>query len=527
MRVNSIYDIAGLFPPIKGDFRPLQRMLYNIGVPLEANRWVTFSLFIGLLLLIISYSLSESLIIAILISIGAFAFTFYLPFIEERKMETIMESELPTFLRDMGTLLSMQIPFIEALDMVSKRKSVIGNELKKAIREIKRGTSIPAALSTIAERLNSNVLKRAFAQVIATYEHGGGSQELKRAGDDLLNTQRYRLKEYVSKSSIFGLLFIMFSVVGPTFYIIMSIVGAIMFDTSIDIHTMQLVLLIILPSISYMILLISTAMMPPTLSKSSKQSSKAIILGITNAIVFLLPLEISIKIAIAALTFIGSILLFMKQYLEMKRIEEIEKQLPNALLIISSMPKGTTPEEMFRKIAKANLGAISEEFKKALNQLEANVNINIVLSDLVSRVKSAMFEKVIETINYSLKAGGNISRKVAELADDLLLFFEVNKEKAAILSMQKYTLLVGVILMPITLSISINLIKSMSGVMNVSINFEEIIYSLLPAYMLLNSGIVSSFSASIEGKASKELIYFSALSAISITTFFILMGGII
>jgi hypothetical protein len=132
-----------------------------------------------------------------------------------------------------------------------------------------------------------------------------------------------------------------------------------------------------------------------------------------------------------------------------------------------------------------------------------------------------MLSKVMETMEYIYKAGGNVNERISEMTEDLLLFHDIKREQGSIMAIQKYSTMLGIILIPIVLSMAIQITGKMSGVMEKQLDLTFIIQGIIPAYLIINSGIISDFCSSLDVDKSKEMIYFSVLSLISTGLFLI------
>jgi len=521
----SLFEVASAFPAVNVKVNKLQRAFYNLGYPLDARRWFSFSLFLGLLVGLLAYALTENPTFGIGGFLLTFALFYYLPILEDKKRQAMIEAEMPLFLRDFGSLLNMDIPFVVALRILSRREGEMAKEVRKALREIEKGASIPKALSAIAERVESNDVKRAIAQIMVAYEQGGGGEGLRRMGDDLLNMQKFKLSEYASKSSLMGLAFIMFAVIAPTFYIIISLVAPLMFGGEADVEKNGLIVLLLFPLLSMGVITVMKGMTPTTaLREKEGFNAKLFALSLLLAFAFYLDIEMTYKLILAGAIFLALIAWQLKAYLKEKALEEVDAQLPNALLAVASLPRGAKVERIFETIAKMNYGLLSEEFRKALKEIKSGLSVVKVIEDMKERLPTEGFRRVADVLLYSLQSGHSVSERMAELADDFFLFMEIRRKKAELMSMQKYTLMVGVLLMAVILSMALTLVEQMMSVAKEGIDLTPLTERYLPAYLIINAALVADFASYVEGKRSKAYIYFSVLMALSLAIFLINAG---
>lgn len=519
----DVFEVADYFPPVnvKG-LEKLQRAIYNLGVPLDARKWLSFSLFSSLIFSILLYTITSNVSIPIVFLLISFFTLLYYPLLKNKQIEAEMEAELPLFLRDLGTLLSMDIPFLKSLEILSNKKGYINNELKRALREIKKGSSITKALVFIAETRESTLIKRAFANIISAYEQGEGGEGLKKLGTDMLRMQKQKLKEHASKSSLYSLVFLMFAVIGPTFFLLLSMVGPIMFDETPNVLDMSIILLTIFPIFSYFIIALAKSTTPRSaFIERQKTDVKALLLVFLLSAVFFLDIPFEWKLAISFILALALLPFYLKEFLKRKKIDELEKQLPNALLVASAMPKGSHITKIFEAIAKANLGDLSKEFQKAMRLIKHHGSVDDAIHYLKS-LPSELLSRVIEVIDYSFKAGGNLSERLAELADDLLLFFDLKREQRAVLSMQKYSIIFSTLLLPVVISISINLISQMANSMNASVDINFVKEKTIPTYMIILSFLIANYSAFVDGERSNSILYLGVFSFITLLAYYFL-----
>ncbi len=512
--VSSLVKLARSFPPIKVKAQRIQKVFYDMGIVLDARRWVSCCLILSILSLGILYFYPFYGLTSIIL----LAVVYFLPYFELNSLKRDIEAEMPIFLRQMGSLLKMGIPFTTALSVVSK-EGELSKHMGFVIREIERGVSIPKALLDFAEKLGTETTKRAMAQIISVYEHGGGD-ELKRLGDELLNAQRHKIKEYAAKSSMVALFFVIVAVVGPTFYIVASLItsGFSGQATTLDITSAALAMDLIIPVISLFIVLLGVGMFPPVLFAKKELSLTTVFISIPLAIIFFLPITLFYRWLILAVVFVFSAYKFFGEFIKRRRLDELELKLGDALLVASTLPKGVHMKELFAKLCRESLGTISKEFCIAKRQFDNNMNITNIMQDLRDRVPSKLFARVIEVLEYAFKSGRNVGEKISELAEDILMFSELKREQMSLLAIQKYSLLLGMVLVPVIIASAISIVGGLNVVDKQGL--EGLKSSVIPAYFILMSALTSTFITSIEGKRTSELIYFSALSLITLFLYF-------
>jgi len=450
----------------------------NINHRTTGQRYVSSAFFIALVLSALIGLVSLSLPFALVAFVLAFYFLLKLPEMELKRESLEIELDLPFFIREIGFLLEIGIPFENALEISSKDKGKLSEKIKSAIEEINSGSTFQKAISRLAIEIDSTKVKRAFSALITAYEQGHGNG-LEKISEELLNSQRHSIKNASSKLAMVGLVFIAFSAIAPTFFIIYFILGGSIFQSTLSQSAFTMTMLALFPAIDLLILALGKTMVE-TPNKNDK--------------FFINPLEF---------------------YNYQKRNEELEKYLPDALLSIASVPSGASAETAFSSVAKGKYGALSEEFERSLKQIRSKISLQNVLDDLSSRNNSHMLSKATDML-VQLFATNNFGM-AAKLAEDFLAEQEIARERATMFSMQKYTLFLGAIIIPMILAMTISLSSNMAEVIGKKGGIEAD-YNI-QLYLALYCGMTAYFSANMENKRSLSIVYFICLVTASLLTF--------
>ncbi len=491
------------------------------------------SLFAGMIVAWVSASAFASEELPLLAPLAGFLAAFGLAFLVllrlplhiERARTERMEAEMPALLRTFGMLLDMRVPFTDALRAAAKEGEA-GKEFLKVVEEAERGASIPKALAKFAEASESAVVKKSSAQLISAYEHGAHGSEIRRIADDLLSLQSYRMRDFVSKSSFFGLLFVIFAAVVPTFFLVFATAGKFALDIEIGAGAFAFVFLVVFPIVNAAILLVSASSMPPSIFRSEWRGVNLwafAALAALLAAVMLLDLEGIQKLAALAAVSALSWSFFRGEYAEESRVEKIEEALPDALLGVSGLPKNYGIEKIFERLALAR-DALGAEAGKTLRQLRANVSAEKALADLWERNRSFMFRRMGELMLNSHLAGANISEKMHEMAEDLLKFGELRRERENALSMQKYTLILGAFIVPLILTTSLSLASQITALMEQKGNEEVVALApgVISAYVIIYAALSALYISHSEDRTSRVVPYFVAMALAGLAGFYIL-----
>jgi flagellar protein FlaJ len=170
----------------------IQETLIRSGMYVRASDIITLASIIGIALGLIAAMLSLltgfNLIIAFLIGfitpsllIGLYIFS-----VMERRVDAI-EKSTPDFLRQIASLLRAGIGLETALEDVSKHGSgPLTDELKRAVIEIKIGSTFDDAIMAMSERLKSKNLERTFRMILEGRRTGGSlSEVIETVAEDL------------------------------------------------------------------------------------------------------------------------------------------------------------------------------------------------------------------------------------------------------------------------------------------------------------------------------------------------------
>jgi len=480
------------------------------------------SLLLSVLVFIASLLLSpdNSIILFLLSFVVFFVFILALPTFELNRKSKVIEAEMPFALRNIGMLIDMKIPFMKSLSLVSEEDTAVAHELRGIVQDVGHGVTVEKSFSRFALSFKSFPIKRSISQLLSAYEVGGSGTEIKRIGDELLSVQQHQLKEHASKSAIFGMLFIMTAAILPTFFLVYVILGSFGVGAEVSNAGIAIALLLIFPAISVLLLLLSKSSVPysPLTSRTGVVDVMVLLPAVLFVFSFLFLDETMRIFGLAAGTAVMLWAIYTS-YKRERRNEEIEQYLPDALFTISALPKSAKMEKIFETLEKAGYGALSEEAGISRRQLAMNVKTDTVLEDLWKRNDSPALKKASIMLKHVFDT--NAFNQLHGIAEDLLKNFEIKRERANLMSMQKYTILFGGILIPMILRIALSLIGSLVEYFEdpAAPQLIEYTVSLIPAYLIIYSLISAFYIADIEGRKSRAAIYFLLLVTVSLLTF--------
>ena len=178
--VTTLIFIAFIYPYLK-KFSLLQIYIYSF------LSWFVVQLFFATLFILLVY--------------------FYMD-LKIYKRTRKMEEELPDFLQVLSANLKGGLTFEKALwAAIKPRFGVLGSEMAKASKKVMTGYDISKALTDLADKYNSLMLRRTIDLMISEIESGGNvSQLIDRLVDNLKETKE--LKDEMSASAIAYVIFI-------------------------------------------------------------------------------------------------------------------------------------------------------------------------------------------------------------------------------------------------------------------------------------------------------------------------------
>jgi flagellar protein FlaJ len=99
---------------------------------------------------------------------------------------------------------------------------------------------------------------------------------------------------------------------------------------------------------------------------------------------------------------------------------DVDKQLPFALRHMSALlTAGISIFDSIVSVSKADYGTLSHELDKVVWDVKSGENLSEALEDAAERINSHSFTRVTIHIRRALQMGGDVSRIISQIADDL------------------------------------------------------------------------------------------------------------
>ena len=237
------------------------------------------------------------------------------------------------------------------------------------------------------------------------------------------------------------------------------------------------------------------------------------------------------------LVFIISIILISPigfySYLKMKEQKEMQQRLPEFLTEVGdSLSTGLSIFDSIKKAQKGHYGKLDPEINKMRNQLSWNVSIKNVLFDFAARMKSAIAERIVNSIDKGLYMGGSTDKIFKAASKEVDQVNQIENQRKSIMSIYSLVILVcffvflaiililfGTIFAPFLELQSEQLFRAGSAIKLSKVNPFMLEYTLFSFTFVqsLGAGILAGFMS--DGKLSSGVRYCVILGLITIIVF--------
>ncbi len=504
----------------------------------------------------------EFVAIAVAAAVAAYAALSYYPKFMKGKRAGEIEAELPTMLRSIGVELNMNTPFEHALRHAAKAGGgPLSSEFEALVREVEAGSSIQDALKSLAGRVDSIMVKRACAQLVACYEHGEKGDGLKRLAGEMMQVQKAKAREFAARMQMLGLVFIAVSCILPSLFLALVVVGSAFMGPLFSPFQVWLAFLAVFPLVDAALIAVMVALLPAHLKTGngagmfSERELRHI-----NALLRAKGMNFEVKAAAVPAFLVSSavsatayftldyygitgapayattfflfasplLAYFYLSHLVRQRSAKIERFLPDALFQAASLQRGTGFERLIASVARSGYGPLSEEFAIVQRQVRAGVGVVPAMKAVAQRADSVLLERAVSLLVQAYHTGAEMSGAMRETAEDIFEVFSALLERRSALAMQKYTLLFGALLVPVILGLIVNVVSGLdlSALEEISKVSNEERVALLSAgigagqaYLVAFALLSSVLIAQQDGDGRKAVLYFTALAPLSLALF--------
>ncbi|MBN2101936.1 MAG: type II secretion system F family protein [Candidatus Aenigmarchaeota archaeon] len=178
-----------------------------------------------------------------------------------------------------------------------------------------------------------------------------------------------------------------------------------------------------------------------------------------------------------------------------KKVREIEKNLPGALhQILVQIRAGVPLFQCITGVAKSGYGRLSEEMKKAMNEINTGKSEAAALELIARDTPSLHFRRIMWQLVNSIKSGADVGETIKEIVNDISVEQRIAiKKYGSTLNPMTMMYMMLAVIMP-TLGITFLLVLStFSGGLNMDINMILVLIMIfLVIFQFMFIGMIKS-----------------------------------
>jgi len=514
----------------------------------SASGYLSFSIFAALAICAAFGAAAWVLFSDAILSAGIFLFSFgilflfflKLPSILASRREKMMESELPYLLRELAIYIDIGLPFEKCIARLAGARYELSREFAAARHEISSGASVQAAFARLSSSTGSLSLKRSLLLLSTIYETGKGTEPLRRMADEISSAQISDMRGQAGKFSLLAIAFIAVSALIPSFFAVFAAVSPLVLSEPVQDWQVWLAFLLVFPALDAAALGAMFLLLPPVKKERHDAlpdylASKGIRAGSRQFAIALAALSLALAgISLAAgsvmLAFlsicIGPAIYSLASYFSESEMKRAEMLLPDALYTAASTHKLLSAEKMLSLLAKGGFGRVSDAFALALARQKAGDSFQSSMQAAARYCPTPLAARAFSLIVVAYETGADMYSALRECAQDVVSFFALLRERAALLSIQRYTVLAScALLVPIILGTVVFLAPTLSGasVAGVGAQADATFLSQLAlacqVYLVLNAALSALLLALSESTPARAALYFAICAPLSLIFF--------
>lgn len=222
-------------------------------------------------------------------------------------------------------------------------------------------------------------------------------------------------------------------------------------------------------------------------------------------------------------------------YLEMRRIEEIERLLPDALKqIADTLKAGGTYEFALRELVQNDFGPLTKELELVLRKLDEGENLENSFKSLAENNNSKLLKRATTIIVDSIKSGAGLAEILDQISDDIRELKRIDLERksrttmgimllaaaGAVVAPALFGLNSSVLSFLIATAAKTSIAKDAEVIAN-SLQFQNFILFVVSFYIFLEVTATSiMISLMRSGKVGKSIIYAPLLLLVAFTIYY-------
>jgi hypothetical protein len=220
---------------------------------------------------------------------------------------------------------------------------------------------------------------------------------------------------------------------------------------------------------------------------------------------------------------------FFGEYFFSQERKRLEDALVDDILRISSVVRSNDLKLILHKLQSSNNKIVSKEFSWALNKINKGHRPKEVFKVIKEKYNSVLLSKFLDLLEYSTSSGTVTLNDYKNIIKDFLKSRELLDERKSVLLMQKYTIIfAGGLIVPGILGVVISLVKSLVGIVDVSViglssssTLYLVSYYCSIIYIIEYIIISSIYLSQLDDNSKKIWVYICFLLPVSLLIFFI------
>lgn len=269
----QIADFSGFFSKPYLEF--VRKELTLADMPFSELEWVNFSIiisiFFGACIGIIAFYFMQAPIIFVSAAFISFALAVFallkFPSCQKHRRAEEIESEFSLALGIIIIGIRMDSPFEKIIYGIARGNyGKLSLEFSKIASQIESGISVPDALNGLCERIESQISRRIVCQIIFCYENGNRPKGLEKLAFEISLLQKTKIKEFGTKISFLGLMFLSIACIVPALFAAYAIIGSSFMSMSLTTMDIYLAYFLVFPSLSGAVLLYIKEKTPKVIS---------------------------------------------------------------------------------------------------------------------------------------------------------------------------------------------------------------------------------------------------------------------
>ncbi|MFA6065211.1 MAG: type II secretion system F family protein [archaeon] len=225
------------------------------------------SLFLGLFCWLGAGVLTKNILLSLGIGLIAATLIFVLllqaPLAKKKAYAKKVEAELPLFLMQLSTEISIGKSFFKAIEDSCKEQSDTSKEFALVLQDMKKGASFSEALEQFNKRMDSLAIRRVCSNLSNLQTQGSkDTTSIKKLAQEMLLKQRIESKEFSGKMVVYALVFIAISAIVPAMFQSFILIGSYFMKLSFTAPQVFLISVILFPIADLAVLLVIDSKTP-------------------------------------------------------------------------------------------------------------------------------------------------------------------------------------------------------------------------------------------------------------------------